>query len=78
MPRKKCTDVYGEGVLTVLQCLTWCGKFLSGNFNVEDVPRSGRPTKVEKGVIKASVDKKPANNNTRVWIKIKFIKFKSL
>ncbi|GFX78310.1 histone-lysine N-methyltransferase SETMAR [Trichonephila clavipes] len=41
--RKKMTDVYGEGVLTVRQCQNWFAKFRSGNFDVEDAPRSGRP-----------------------------------
>ncbi|GFX14205.1 histone-lysine N-methyltransferase SETMAR [Trichonephila clavipes] len=41
--RKKLTDVYGEGVLTVRQCQNWFAKFRSGNFDVEDAPRSGRP-----------------------------------
>ncbi|GFW66535.1 histone-lysine N-methyltransferase SETMAR [Trichonephila clavipes] len=34
--RKKLTDVYGEGVLTVRQCQNWFAKFRSGNFDVED------------------------------------------
>ncbi|GFW37562.1 histone-lysine N-methyltransferase SETMAR [Trichonephila clavipes] len=33
--RKKLTDVYGEGVLTVRQCQNWFAKFRSGNFDVE-------------------------------------------
>ena len=37
--RKKLTDVYGEGVLTVRQCQNWFAKFRSGNFDVEDAPR---------------------------------------
>ncbi|GFV64589.1 HTH_48 domain-containing protein [Trichonephila clavipes] len=36
--RKKLTDVYGEGVLTVRQCQNWFAKFRSGNFDVEDAP----------------------------------------
>ncbi|GFW37563.1 histone-lysine N-methyltransferase SETMAR [Trichonephila clavipes] len=38
--RKKLTDVYGEGVLTVRQCQNWFAKFRSDNFDVEDAPRS--------------------------------------
>ncbi|GFV88494.1 histone-lysine N-methyltransferase SETMAR [Trichonephila clavipes] len=33
--RKKLTDVYGEGVLTLHQCQNWFAKFRSGNFDVE-------------------------------------------
>ncbi|CAH2094461.1 unnamed protein product [Euphydryas editha] len=55
-PEKKLTDVYGEGVLTVRQCQNCFAKFLSGNFDVEDAPRSGRPVEANKDAIKALVD----------------------
>ncbi|GFW10219.1 histone-lysine N-methyltransferase SETMAR [Trichonephila clavipes] len=54
--RKKLTDVYGEGVLTVRQCQNWFAKFRSGNFVVEDTPRSGRPVEADKDTIKALVN----------------------
>ncbi|GFU82400.1 histone-lysine N-methyltransferase SETMAR [Trichonephila clavipes] len=54
--RKKLTDVYGEGVLTVRQCQNWFAKFRSGNFDVEDTPRSGRQVEADKDAIKALVD----------------------
>ncbi|GFW52894.1 mariner Mos1 transposase [Trichonephila clavipes] len=53
---RKLTDVYEEGVLTVRQCQNWFAKFRSGNFDVEDAPRSGRPVEADKDVIKALVD----------------------
>ncbi|GFX12224.1 histone-lysine N-methyltransferase SETMAR [Trichonephila clavipes] len=54
--RKKLTDVYAEGVLTVRQCQNWFAKFRSGNFDVEDAPRSGRLVEADKDAIKALVD----------------------
>ncbi|GFX48630.1 histone-lysine N-methyltransferase SETMAR [Trichonephila clavipes] len=54
--RKKLTNVYGEGVLTVRQCQNWFAKFRSGNFDVEDAPRSGRSVEADKDAIKALVD----------------------
>ncbi|GFY08473.1 histone-lysine N-methyltransferase SETMAR [Trichonephila clavipes] len=54
--RKKLTDVYGEGVLTVRQCQNWFAKFRSGNFDVEGAPHSGRPVEADKDAIKALVD----------------------
>ncbi|XP_035222849.1 histone-lysine N-methyltransferase SETMAR-like [Stegodyphus dumicola] len=51
--RKKLTDVYGEGVLTVRQCQNWFTKFRSGNFDVEE---SGRPVEADKDTIKALLD----------------------
>ncbi|GFV25146.1 histone-lysine N-methyltransferase SETMAR [Trichonephila clavipes] len=53
---QKLIDVYGEGVLTVRQCQNWFAKFRSGNFDVEDAPRSGRPVEADKDAIKALVD----------------------
>ncbi|GFW39753.1 histone-lysine N-methyltransferase SETMAR [Trichonephila clavipes] len=49
--RKKLTDVYGGGVLTVRQCQNWFAKFRSGNFDVEDAPRSGRPVEADKDLL---------------------------
>ncbi|GFU67449.1 histone-lysine N-methyltransferase SETMAR [Trichonephila clavipes] len=54
--REKLTDVYGEGVLTIRQCQNWFAKFRSGNFDVKDAPRSGRPVEADKDAIKALVD----------------------
>ncbi|GFT16343.1 histone-lysine N-methyltransferase SETMAR [Trichonephila clavipes] len=54
--RKKLTDVYGEGMLTVRQCQNWFPNFRSGNFDVEDALRSGRPVEADKDAIKALVD----------------------
>ncbi|GFX75254.1 histone-lysine N-methyltransferase SETMAR [Trichonephila clavipes] len=51
--RKKLTDVYGEGVLTVRQCQNWFAKFRSGT---EDARRSGRLVEADKDAIKALVD----------------------
>ncbi|GFW86721.1 histone-lysine N-methyltransferase SETMAR [Trichonephila clavipes] len=51
--RKKLTNVYGEGVLTVRQCQNWFAKFRSGNFDVEDAPSFGRPVEVDKDLTKA-------------------------
>ncbi|GFT78414.1 histone-lysine N-methyltransferase SETMAR [Trichonephila clavipes] len=45
-----------EGALIVHQCQNWFAKFRSGNFDVEDAPRSGRPVEADKDVIKALVD----------------------
>ena len=54
--RKKLSDVYGEDVLTERQCQNWFAKFRSGNFDVEDAPRSGRPVEADEDTIKALID----------------------
>ena len=48
--------MYGEDVLTERQCQNWFAKFRSGNFDVEDAPRSGRPVEADEDTIKALID----------------------
>ncbi|GFX67218.1 histone-lysine N-methyltransferase SETMAR [Trichonephila clavipes] len=54
--RKKLTDEYGEGVLTVRQWQNRFPKFRFDNFDVEDALRSGRPVEADKDAVKALVD----------------------
>ncbi|GFV28681.1 histone-lysine N-methyltransferase SETMAR [Trichonephila clavipes] len=42
--------------MMMLILLNWFAKFRSGNFDVEDAPRSGRPVEADKYAIKALVD----------------------
>ena len=44
--RKKFYDVYGEESLTERQCQNWFSRFRSGDFDLKDASRSGRPTEV--------------------------------
>ncbi|XP_035719463.1 histone-lysine N-methyltransferase SETMAR-like [Vespa mandarinia] len=69
--RKKFTDVYGEDVLTVRQCQNWFAKFRSGNIDVEDAPRSGRPVEADKDMIKALVDANRRITNLTVYDHLK-------
>ena len=54
--RRKLCAVYGEDVLTERQCQNWFAKFRSGNFNLEDAPRPGRPLEADVDKIKSLVD----------------------
>ena len=54
--RRKLCEVYGEDVLTERQCQNWFKKFRSGNFDVEDSSRSGRPVEADEDIIKALID----------------------
>ena len=51
-PRKKLYDVYGEESLTERQCQKWFVRFLSGDFYLEDAPRSGRPPELDDDRVK--------------------------
>ena len=59
--KKKVYDAYGEKSLTERQCQNWLARFRSGDFHLKDVPRSGRPTKVDDDKIKAMIE----NNRRR-------------
>ena len=54
--RKKLYDVYGEKSLTECQCRNWLIRFCSGDFDLKDAPRSGRPTEVDDDKIKATME----------------------
>ena len=45
--QKKLYDVYAEKSLTERQCQNWFARFRSGDFHLNDAPRSGRPTEVD-------------------------------
>ncbi|EZA53745.1 Histone-lysine N-methyltransferase SETMAR, partial [Ooceraea biroi] len=48
--------IYGEDALKLRQCQNWVTKFQSGDFNVKDAPRSGRPIEIDDDKIKALID----------------------
>ena len=54
--RKKLYDVYGKNSLTERQCQNWFPRFRSGEFDLKDAPRSGRPTEVDDDKIKAMIE----------------------
>ena len=54
--RKKLYDVYGEKSSTESQRQNWFACFLSGDFDLRDAPRSGRPTEVDEDKIKAMIE----------------------
>lgn len=54
--RRKLCEVYGEDVLTERQCQKWFAKFRSGNFDLKDAPRPGRPLEADVDQIKSLVD----------------------
>jgi len=43
---RKICKIYGNDALTVRICQKWFAKFRSGDFDVSDAPRSGRPTEL--------------------------------
>lgn len=56
---EKLRKVYGNDALTERQCQRWFAKFRSGDFDVNDAPRSGRPMKADDDKIKALIESNP-------------------
>ena len=54
--RKKLYDVYSEKSLTERQCQNWFARYRSGDFDLKDAPRSGRPTEVDDEKIKVKIE----------------------
>lgn len=48
-------DVYGEEAITHSTCKNWFKRFRSGEFSLEDAPRSGRPSEIESDEIMAMI-----------------------
>lgn len=59
---KKICSVYGKNALTERVCQKWFTKFRSGDFEVNDAPRFGRPTEIDSSVVKDVVDKNPSQS----------------
>ncbi|GBP11395.1 Histone-lysine N-methyltransferase SETMAR [Eumeta japonica] len=53
---KKICDVYGPNAVSVRVAQNWFKRFQSGNFDVKDEPRSGRPV-TDKVVVDAILEK---------------------
>lgn len=53
---REICDVYGEGSLTERMCQNWFARFRSGDFNLDDAPRSGRPSEVNDDELLALVE----------------------
>ncbi|XP_035734903.1 histone-lysine N-methyltransferase SETMAR-like [Vespa mandarinia] len=55
---KNICDVY-PSVLDVRKCQRWFSKFRSGNFDLSDTYRSGRPTTLDNDMLRAEVEANP-------------------
>ena len=49
--------VYGEGVIGESTARKWFAKFKNGNFDIDDTPRSGRPSEFDEDHLKALLKK---------------------
>ena len=51
--------VYGENSISQSSCEKWFQRFSSGDYSLTDLPRSGRPSVVDKDRLKAAVEAYP-------------------
>ncbi len=51
-------EVYGD-VMSVRKCQYWFNKFWSGDLDLTDAPRSGRPVALDNDVLRAEVKSDP-------------------
>ncbi|XP_024222499.2 histone-lysine N-methyltransferase SETMAR isoform X1 [Bombus impatiens] len=59
---KEICDVYGDRSITVQTVRTWFRRFRTGNFNLKDEDRSGRPSTTDIDLIKAYLDENPKSS----------------
>ena len=51
--------VFGEGTVSDRTCRRWYEKFETGDFDLSDKPRSGRPFLIDDDVVKAMLEQDP-------------------
>jgi len=73
---KKICYVYDDDALTERVCQKWFAKFRSGDFYINDAPRSGRPTKINSDNVKAIIDKDPCQSVREIATALKHIPYK--
>ena len=51
--------MFGEGTVSDRTCRRWYEKFETGDFDLSDKPRSGRPSLIDNDVVKAMLEQDP-------------------
>lgn len=59
---KAICDVEGEGTVASRTAQKWFKRFNEGNFDLEDMPRSGRPAVLDEGDLQAALDAEPSSS----------------
>jgi histone-lysine N-methyltransferase SETMAR len=59
---KAICDVEGEGTVTPRTAQRWFKRFNEDNFDLEDRPRSGRPTVLDESDLQAALDAEPSSS----------------
>ena len=56
---KKIQETYGDDVINERSCRRWFARFKAGVFNLEDGPKSGRPTRLNSSELKNYIEQNP-------------------
>lgn len=56
---REISAVYGAEAITEKTCRRWFGRFHAGDFNLDDAPRSGRPTTIPDDKILGLIQSDP-------------------
>ncbi len=56
---EKICSVYGQDALSARVCQNWFARFRSGDFDLNDQERSGRPEELETDALQALLDEDP-------------------
>ena len=62
--------VYGEGVIGESTAKKWFTKFKNGNFDIDNTPRSGRPSDFDEDYLKALLKEESCQTNRELAEKI--------
>ena len=68
--QKKLYDVYSENSLIERQCQNCFAPFCSGDFDLKDAPRFGRPIEVDDDKIKAMIENNRRNTTREIAEKL--------
>ena len=66
--------MYGEGAVTDRTCQKWFAKFHTGDFSLEDAPRSGRPVEVDSDQIETLIENSERYTTGEIANKLKISK----
>ena len=62
--------VYGKGVIGESTARKWFAKFKNGNFDIDDTPRSGRPSEFDEDHLKALLKEESCQTSSELAEKI--------
>lgn len=57
--QRRITDAFGDGTVSKTTAKDWFTRFRGGDFNLEDRPRSGRPSGIDDSLLQAAIEANP-------------------